>query len=247
MPSELGCKTPNTEQQKDENDRFESVLSTLSKTPRLNKPFWVETSWKLPTQAREQIAERLRIDDAREREVLSSIQRVLQGYRSWLMSAKDEPPLKELTELHSVRDGARSLLDSLSQLGPDARELLDEQYYNTAFEGLAPHVHLTDVRPTIARLARAAEIPLGRPRKDPEAFLIQNLAWIWQRAHDKQAARVWDEYKGKEGGPFYEFVQACLEAVNPDEAVHLPTGVIRRVLEAMDKRLSPSEDLPKDL
>ena len=57
---------------------------------------------------------------------------------------------------------------------------------------------------------------------------VNHLALIWEDSHGKWPGRTYDVYTGKEGGRFRQFVDACLNGVDP--ARSCPDGIIRSVL-----------------
>ena len=162
-------------------------------------------------------------------------------------------------ELEAVARSSRHLIDAVSQLSDDAldelaggrsREREGEQRLGMR---LTPPV---DVELTVKRtpksdlLAIASKLPELLPKLDeiatkytkgrrekhlPRYVFVKALAHIYEKGGQGRPTRRHDGHKGRDYGPFREFVLACLEPLDP-EAVRGIDDVIRKVATSWEPK-----------
>ena len=121
---------------------------------------------------------------------------------------------------------ARKLAKSICQLLEDSKDLDDlaletiQVWASLQFEGAGLGEVTAVMRklgPLAPRLERAADenSKAGAPRDEARRRFVYRLAEIWEEVHGEWPRRRHDDQKGRDVGPFYDFVEACDAPFNP--------------------------------
>jgi len=149
------------------------------------------------------------------KEIHSSIQKIVRDYASEKNSFEDHPRLAQVrAALKQVMDNPEAFFRKL--------DVLDSR---TSWE-IAIRIKPSDIHPTPEDTQSAAEKALddlekdmgGRPKsKAVLRSLITDLQSIFEKLTGTSATITWHDYRERYEGPFYDFIFKFLKIIDPDE------------------------------
>ena len=208
----------------------------------------------LPSRLLDQMAEILGVTDSAAVAILGErVEAAMKEYKTNLESAP--PPPRELRKTFENLSGSyRDLYETLTQLGTAERGLLDDASLDfhpvrLARDGRFGMDEAMAALRKVGALIRTAKRRLPKVKKGPQSdsarwYLVHRLGMIYARSRPRKQGdpefeiptRRYNDYSGKEYGPFLEFVVAAHEAlgfVDPERGVD---DVIRSVWGGMGKK-----------
>ncbi len=209
---------------------------------------WVDETWRFSKEEENRILDALGIPRPKAKPALNAVLESSRLYLSFKASERQQASKSEIhLTLREIAERCDALRLSIHNLDEQSRDYLEEDFDSHISPKNSKHIMLNDLLCALDRLSVKARFfePRGRPPEDALGVFGNQLAIIWERAHEKWPTRTYDAYKEKETGPFRRFIEACVKAVDP--SIKCPDGLIRRVLKGrktMEKNTRRSKPKP---